>query len=268
MQAKKFHSEKYSSRYKGGIAAGAFLMTKTSKVRRKPTIQGWVRRAKSILDEKGWSIPRLAAEMDNLSQVDALYKIFQGKVENPRGQIVADIAAALGVTERNLRYCSIIGGDGGGPRLQHATNGVPEIDIRAGMGGGGTMEGREVRLDGEYADPVKEEPWQFPARFVREEIRASEKNLRVMETYGDSMSPTLLSGDRVIVDTGHKLPSPDGIYALRDQFGFIVVKRLQVMRTMPPTIRVISDNKSHDPEDVRVDDIAIVGRVLWAVKRL
>ena len=36
----------------------------------------------------------------------------------------------------------------------------------------------------------------------------------------------------------------------------------------PPRIRIISDNKSHDPEDVGIDEISIVGRVLWGLKRL
>ncbi len=104
---------------------------------------------------------------------------------------------------------------------------------------------------------------------MREEIRAPESRVIIIETQGDSMSPTILSGDRVIVDAGHKLPSPDGIYAIRDQFGFIVVKRLQVMRQGGKrTIRIISDNRSHDPEDVGEDEIDIVGRVLWALKRL
>ena len=83
------------------------------------------------------------------------------------------------------------------------------------------------------------------------------------------MSPTILSGDRVIVDTGHRIPSPDGIYAVRDRYGSIVVKRLQVLRSGdPPRIKIISDNAHHALEEVGADEIAIVGRVLWALKRL
>ena len=52
----------------------------------------------------------------------------------------------------------------------------------------------------------------------------------MLDTNGDSMAPTILSGERVVVDTGHKTPTPDGLYAIRDTFGSIVVKRLQVMR--------------------------------------
>lgn len=83
------------------------------------------------------------------------------------------------------------------------------------------------------------------------------------------MLPTISPGDRVLVDSAHTVPTPDGIYAIRDRYGSIVVKRLQTLRRGdPPVIRMISDNKSHDPEDVGADEITIVGRVLWGLRRL
>lgn len=149
------------------------------------------------------------------------------------------------------------------------TDGIMEIDVRAGLGGGGSLEGREVRHDGDYADPVKSESWKFPARFMREEIRASESQVVILETDGDSMEPTIGSGERVIVHTGMRMPSPDGIFALRDRFGNIIAKRLQVLRSGdPPRVLIISDNKAHAPEEVGLDEITIVGRVLWGLKRL
>ena len=154
---------------------------------------------------------------------------------------------------------------------QQATvpGGIKEIDVRAGLGGGGEVQPHQALQLGEVLTPVKDEAWRFPNRFMREEIRAPESRVIILETQGDSMAPTILSGDRVIVDTGHKLPSPDGIYAVRDRYGSIVVKRLQVLRKgNPPVIRIISDNKAHDAEDVGADEIAIVGRVLWGLKRL
>jgi phage repressor protein C with HTH and peptisase S24 domain len=154
-------------------------------------------------------------------------------------------------------------GDEGPP-----TDGIREIDARAGLGGGGS-EGREVRHDGNYSDPVKPESWRFPSSFMREEIRATESEIVILETDGDSMEPTISSGERVIVHTGMKTPSPDGIFALRDAFGNIIAKRLQVLRKGdPPRILIISDNKSHPNEEVGLDEIHIVGRVLWGLKRL
>lgn len=149
------------------------------------------------------------------------------------------------------------------------TSGIIEIDVRAGLGGGGQIDGREVRHDGDYADPVKPEAWKFPARFMREELRAAESQIIILETDGDSMWPTIGSGERIIVHTGMRTPSPDGIFALRDTFGNIIAKRLQVLRKGdPPRVLVISDNKSHPTEEVGLDEISIVGRVLWGLKRL
>ena len=148
-------------------------------------------------------------------------------------------------------------------------SGILEIDVRAGLGGGGTTDGREVRHDGDYADPVKPEAWHFPARFMRDEVRASESQVIILETDGDSMEPTIGSGERIIVHTGMKTPSPDGIFALRDTFGNIIAKRLQVLRKgEPPRVLIISDNKAHATEEVGLDEITIVGRVLWGLKRL
>jgi phage repressor protein C with HTH and peptisase S24 domain len=222
--------------------------------------------------ELGISQVELADAVEMKQQ--GIQSIESGVVKRP-GKL-REIAAALRTSQEYLL-------DGSGPKdlgrhierseaideEPRPTSGILEIDVRAGLGGGGTTEGREVRHDGDYADPVKSESWHFPAHFVREELRAPESRIIILETEGDSMAPTILSGDRVVVDTSHKVPSPDGIYALRDRYGHIVVKRLQTLqRGEPPRIRIISDNKSHDPEDVGIDDIAIVGRVLWGLKRL
>jgi transcriptional regulator with XRE-family HTH domain len=143
---------------------------------------------------------------------------------------------------------------------------IPELDTRAGLGGGG-VPSREVRKDGKHADPVKSEGWLFPPSFVREQLHSSAARLLVLDTSGDSMAPTILSGERVIVDTGHKTPTPDGLYAVRDTFGAIVVKRLQVMRgTKPARVKIISDNPNHNNEETPLNDLEVVGKVLSCLK--
>lgn len=143
---------------------------------------------------------------------------------------------------------------------------VPELDTRAGLGGGG-LPAREVRKEGRYADPLKAEGWLFPASFVREQLHTSAVRLLVLDTTGDSMAPTIMSGERVIVDTGHKTPTPDGLYAIRDTFQCIVVKRLQVLRSSRPTrVRVISDNPNDPSEEAPLGEVEIVGKVLCCLK--
>src|ERR1700691_2870102 len=143
---------------------------------------------------------------------------------------------------------------------------VPELDTRAGLGGGG-VPAREMRKDGKHADPLKSEGWVFPPSFVREQLHTSAAGLLVLDTTGDSMVPTLMSGDRVIIDTGHKTPSPDGLYAIRDAFEGIVVKRLQVVRSATePRVKIISDNANHAAKEVPLTDLEIVGKVLCGLK--
>jgi transcriptional regulator with XRE-family HTH domain len=143
---------------------------------------------------------------------------------------------------------------------------VPELDTRAGLGGGG-VPAREVRKEGRHADPLKPEGWLFPVSFVREQLHALPARLLVIDTTGDSMVPTIASGERVIVDSGHKTPTPDGLYAIRDTFGFIVVKRLQVLRSArPPRVKIISDNTNHPSEEVALSELEIVGKVLCCLK--
>lgn len=205
-----------------------------------------------------------------------IQSIEDGKVERPRK--LKEIASALrtsqdflltgrGQPERDSDDGRIVPSAN---EVDHRpTAGILEIDVRAGLGGGGSIDGREVRHDGDYADPVKSEPWHFPAQFMRNDIRARESEVIIIETDGDSMEPTIGSGERIIVHTGMRTPSPDGIFALRDTFGNIIAKRLQVLRKGdPPRVLVISDNKAHATEEVGLDEIHIVGRVLWGLKRL
>lgn len=143
---------------------------------------------------------------------------------------------------------------------------VPELDTRAGLGGGGLLA-REVRKDGSHTDPLKTEGWLFPKSFVREQLHTSAGRLLVLDTNGDSMAPTIVSGERIIVDTGHKTPTPDGLYAIRDTFECIVVKRLQVLRSSRPTrVKIISDNPNHPSEEAPLGDLEIVGKVLCCLK--
>jgi transcriptional regulator with XRE-family HTH domain len=143
---------------------------------------------------------------------------------------------------------------------------VAELDTRAGLGGGG-VPAREVRKDGRHTDPVKTEGWVFPDSFVREQLHSLTGRLLVLETNGDSMVPTILSGERVIIDTGHKTPTPDGLYAIRDTFESIVVKRLHVMRSTRPTrVKIISDNPNHPGEETPLAEIEVVGKVLCCLK--
>ena len=172
-----------------------------------------------------------------------------------------------GTTGGHLESSDVLDDDGSPDEaLGPAPGEVPELDTRAGLGGGG-VPAREVRKDGSHADPLKPEGWLFPGSFVRDQLHSAPSRLLVIETNGDSMAPTIVSGERVIVDTGHKTPTPDGLYAIRDTFQSIVVKRLQVLRSSRPTrVKIISDNPNHSSEETPLNDLEVVGKVLCCLK--
>jgi phage repressor protein C with HTH and peptisase S24 domain len=77
------------------------------------------------------------------------------------------------------------------------------------------------------------------------------------------MLPTIVGGDVVFADTRHRVPSPPGIYVLADQFGGVVVKRLEVISRPsedPVQVRIISDNPRHSPQELTLDEINIIGK--------
>lgn len=147
---------------------------------------------------------------------------------------------------------------------------VPEIDARAGAGNGSVGEHAVVTLKrGEsYVGHKVTAEWVFPPTFLRHELRLQPGGMMVLEVVGDSMSPTLESGDRVIIDTAHNRPTPDGIYVIEEGDG-PMVKRLQLIRrTDPAEVRIISDNKHHEAYTLRLDDIRIIGRVSGRVSKM
>jgi len=109
----------------------------------------------------------------------------------------------------------------------------------------------------------------FPANFVREQLQTSPRQLLVVQAEGDTMAPTIASGDKVVVDFGHKTPSPDGLYAIRDSFDNVIIRRLQLLRAPRQSrVKIISDNPKHAAEEVELNDLEIVGKALLCLRIL
>jgi hypothetical protein len=92
--------------------------------------------------------------------------------------------------------------------------------------------------------------------------------LSMIRVMGDSMAPTLDSGDMVIVDESVKFADRivEGIFVLGID-GYLRVKRLERMKER---IRVLSDNPAYRPEVYRLsqlqEEFSVLGRVVAAVK--
>ncbi len=107
----------------------------------------------------------------------------------------------------------------------------------------------------------------FEARWLRQ-LSASPTALSVIQVSGDSMSPTLVDGDDILVDGADGAERiRDGIYVLRVDES-LIVKRLAI-NPAQRSFTVRSDNPAYpDWNDVDPDGIDIVGRVIWTGRRI
>ena len=110
----------------------------------------------------------------------------------------------------------------------------------------------------------------FKEDWIRFELGARPKDLYLIRVAGDSMEPTLRAGDTILVDRRAIRPDREGIYILRMN-DMLLVKRLQ---SLPGgVVKVASDNQAFAAFEVKLADIedgelTIIGRVVWAGRRL
>jgi hypothetical protein len=84
---------------------------------------------------------------------------------------------------------------------------------------------------------------------------------------GDSMAPTLLAGDHLLLDLADRGPARDGVYVIEGESAPLV-KRLSV-NPVNHRVAILSDNAAYpsfpdcDPADIR-----IMGRVVWVGRAL
>lgn len=96
--------------------------------------------------------------------------------------------------------------------------------------------------------------------------KGSPDKMSLIKVSGDSMEPTLLSGDLVLVDhSRNSIAAQGGIYAIAidDE---IMIKRVQPV--YPDKLLVISDNKQYAPYKMLTYDVKVNGKVVWFARDL
>lgn len=133
---------------------------------------------------------------------------------------------------------------------------VRRYDVRASAGPGALAE--EDRELSRLA---------FPERWLRK-LAGDPARLSIIAVRGDSMEPTLSEGDEILVDRGdggERLR--DGIYVLRAEEA-LVVKRL-ALNPATGSLTIRSDNPGYrDWPDCSPGDVDVIGRVVWAGRRI
>jgi phage repressor protein C with HTH and peptisase S24 domain len=141
--------------------------------------------------------------------------------------------------------------------IAHQVGGVriKEIDLDYGMGA--------TWIDGV---PVTEIERVFPAEWLVQFTRASPLHLFFAHGAGDSMMPTILDRDIVLIDTTQRtLNMADRIWAVA--FGGAgMIKRL---RPQPDGgVRLMSDNPSIRDEVAYDGELSIIGRVVGVMRKV
>lgn len=130
---------------------------------------------------------------------------------------------------------------------------VPRYDVEGSMGPG--SEPPDINMVVEHMS--------LDANWVRQNLTYTKlENLKLISGRGDSMAPTIRSGDAVLVDAGITSVEDDAIYF------FLMRGKLQIKRIQRGLdgLTIISDNGQYPPIEVpgeREDDIKILAQIIY-----
>ena len=159
--------------------------------------------------------------------------------------------AALGAPPKRQNRATVV--DAGGLSLIN----IDQHDVRASAGHGSLIS--EETVVGQ---------WPFPREYVRHTLSIRSGRLSLIEVIGDSMEPTLRSGDQILVDLDDFNVSQPGVFALHDGDATVVKRVERIPGTDPAELVLISDNSMHGRYQVRADQVNVAGRVVWFGRRL
>jgi hypothetical protein len=134
---------------------------------------------------------------------------------------------------------------------------VEVLPTYAGMGGGGTG-------DADRATSL------LPRTLVEQDLRATADDLLIIDCRGDSMVPTFLDGDQVVINRRMVNLAQPGPFALWDGDGY-VIKNVQRERDEGRVrIKVFSENPKYGAAYYTEDDdtLQIMGRPVWFARRV
>jgi phage repressor protein C with HTH and peptisase S24 domain len=136
------------------------------------------------------------------------------------------------------------------PRAEWAE--VPRLPLGAAAGAGALGAGEEAF-----------DTFRFSKVWLREQGLANAR-LSAIRVQGDSMEPLLHDGDEILVDRAQRTVR-DGIHVVR-LGDALMVKRLAP--ASPGRAMLLSQNYAYPPIEVSLEELEIVGRVVWKSGRL
>lgn len=127
------------------------------------------------------------------------------------------------------------------------------------------MAGRISAGGGLVPDDYVEIKLAFRLEWIKR--KGNPENMALIKIAGDSMEPTLLSGDLVLIDRSRNYLDPQGgIYAIAVD-NVIMIKRLQA-EYPARKVKIISDNRHYPDIEADPDKVKITGKVIWFGREL
>lgn len=127
------------------------------------------------------------------------------------------------------------------------------------------MKGRKSAGGGSVLDTMIEIKIAFRRDWIQR--KGNPENMSLIRATGDSMEPTLKSGDIVLIDHNRNEVDPHGgIYAIVVD-GEVMIKRLQILYPSKK-IKIINDNSKYESTDVDSAHLKISGKLIWYGREL
>jgi phage repressor protein C with HTH and peptisase S24 domain len=82
------------------------------------------------------------------------------------------------------------------------------------------------------------------------------------------MMPRLLHGDIVMIDASQRTTSSPSIFLLHDGLGLVIKQIEPIPNTSTITLRMFSDNNAYNASDRSIDEVCIIGRVVWFARTI
>ncbi|MFD1913822.1 S24 family peptidase [Halodurantibacterium flavum] len=198
------------------------------------------------LDRAGMSV----AELSRRSGVsyDAINKLKRRPNASTSAENAAALAEALGIEWDQGSGVIEIATKEGEPENVHL---VPVYGVAASAGFGAIVD---------EESPVSS--LAFPPAYLKRLTSSSPAHLAIISVKGDSMEPTLLDDDVVLIDTSKTSLAHDGLFVFRYDDALQVKRVGRAARRGYVTI--LSDNRTLYPIfEAAIQDLTVVGKVLW-----
>ena len=146
----------------------------------------------------------------------------------------------------------------------------PDIDARVDLNGVVMLNEYDARLSaghGLIPEDAVVRTWPYPRFLIVDRLGMTPERSAVQEIMGDSMFPTLATGDFVVIDLGQTRVHDEGIFVVRHGDALLVKRIQHQLGSNPPTLKVKSDNPSYDEFVVAADELEVLGQIRWISKR-